>query len=441
MKQHTKKIISPWTVMTVAGLMYIIKWAAKIIVGGWVNSPAIIADAYHNLADMIEVGLVMFFGIYLGNKPKSEEYPMGRKRIESLMVLGIGGVLTIVTLDTIRKSVSGLISLWPWFDEIVRPVLPAFILPPVEGALITPAAFIAVVATVGISAIMSMAVGRYEIFGGKKAGMPSLIADGKETISDGWIEIASFGGFMAKFSLLYTLGNQFPIAVYIVGSLIEYGLGIMVAVIVARTAIELLGNAFAVLLARSIGTEHVDAIRRLALRVQGVRKVKKLVTFSDGHTATCIITIETSTSSEAHRPMRRALRHSISQYLQQHDFLGQEVHVEMSRPEPVFIREAQAIVANGDGSEMNAITLLDATHLRIYDMNADHVRTRAVDVPIAGMTLDEIVQKLYSKGVSKAWVFLGTDAERSALLRMGIGYELNTLLRPYIPSRVVSPNI
>jgi len=438
MEAKTKRFfLSPWTVMAVTGIMYVAKWLSKMEVGAWVNSPALIADGFHNLADLIEVGLVMFFGVYLGNKPRSGKYPMGRKRIESFLVLIISMALFWLTYDTFTKSFSGLISLYQPLDQPLRAFLPSFIFPEVKPQLLTGNAFVAVGLTASLSAVISMTIGRYEIASGKKAGMMSMVADGQETLSDGRVEIGSAIGFSLKFGLIFLLGERFPSTIPLIGSVIEYSLGLIVAYMVMRTGIEMLSNSLKVLIALSIGEDKVQAIRDLLARIEGIKDVKELITFSDGTTATCILTVGTKASSKAHGPLHRTIERRIKQYLAQFDdFLNQEVWVSFVRPTFELLREAQAIIIENGDEEMNAPTLADATHLRIYDKNQDGKRQRAVDVPLAGMTLPDIVKKLEDKGVQSVAVFIGNDTERRAIEVVNIRYELTHTLRVYVPSKV-----
>lgn len=127
-----KRSYLPYFVMAVTAVMYVIKWLTKTTVGDWVGSPALAADGYHNLADLIEVGLVVVFGVYVGGRPRSEKYPMGMKRIESVLVLGIGLALLLLVFETVTVSVSGLISLWPALDSSVRPHMPAWLYPAIK---------------------------------------------------------------------------------------------------------------------------------------------------------------------------------------------------------------------------------------------------------------------------------------------------------------------
>ncbi|PIR94129.1 hypothetical protein COT97_02795 [Candidatus Falkowbacteria bacterium CG10_big_fil_rev_8_21_14_0_10_39_11] len=442
MKNWRKHLLSPYVVMSIAAIAYIIKFCLKYGVGQWVNSPALIADGYHNFADLIEVGLVMFFGIYLGNKPRSAEYPMGRKRLESIIVLGIGIALVVLAYDTTTKSLSGLISLWPNLDESIRPHLPSFIFPPVENPIISESAFIGVLCAAGISAIISMIIGRYEIVCGKKAGMVSLIADGQETISDGKIEIAAFIGFLSKFGLIFLFGSTFPIAIPIIGGIIEYALGLFVAYLVIKTAWEILGNAFHVLLAKSIGTNKVETIRAIVKKIPGIRAVTDITSFSDGHTATCLISVETAASSKAHRPLWRTIKKQVKEYLSQfEEFMGQTVHVYFQQPEYPFMREAQALILDNDGREMNSPTIESATHMRIYDMDGEHHRLRAVDIKIKNLPLSEFIDLIQYKSIKSVFVFTGSDEERRSCEHVGIHYELNTLIRPYIHSRLNSAHL
>ena len=55
MKITKSLFMMPYAAMAITALAYVFKWQVKMYTGDWVNSPAVTADAYHNLADLIEV--------------------------------------------------------------------------------------------------------------------------------------------------------------------------------------------------------------------------------------------------------------------------------------------------------------------------------------------------------------------------------------------------
>ena len=101
-------VTSPFTVMVLVLVMYIVKVAVKLSVGGYVNSPMITGDGWHNVADIFEA-LVVIGALVISRLPKSEDYQFGRMGIESLFSVLVGGWLCIMALNIGAHSVFGLI--------------------------------------------------------------------------------------------------------------------------------------------------------------------------------------------------------------------------------------------------------------------------------------------------------------------------------------------
>lgn len=261
-----------------------------------------------------------------------------------------------------------------------------------------------------------------------------MVADGEETLSDGRLEMASTIGFSCKFGLFFLFGKNNPASAMIMGSFIEYALGLAVAVIIFLTALGLLKKAMNVLLARAISTEKVAEIKRLVNRIEGVTKITDLVTFSDGTTVVCLLGIETRAETRAHDPVIRAIEKRIKKYIvESGECLGSVTHITLKSPEFRLHRQVQAMIVRGENSEMVSPDLIRATHIRIYDTDGFGRRERAVDIPLAGMTLPERVGKLIYKGVKEVLVFCGSEEERLAVEAAGIVYNLNFTLSPYVP--------
>lgn len=99
---------------TVSGILGIIVNMAlfiiEIILGATTNSIAIIADAFHNLADVTSA-VVTLVGFRLSNKPADKEHPFGHGRMEYISALIVSFVILVVGLQFIKTS----------FDRILNP--------------------------------------------------------------------------------------------------------------------------------------------------------------------------------------------------------------------------------------------------------------------------------------------------------------------------------
>jgi hypothetical protein len=199
--------------------------------------------------------------------------------------------------------------------------------------------------------------------------------------------------------------------------------------------VEILSGCFKILLAKSIGKEKVATIKNIIQEIPGIRAIKEVTTFSDGHTATCIIKIETVASSKAYRPIQKALKKKICAYLATfEEFIAQEVYVEIQKPEPSFKRLAQAVIIDQQNRVMNAPTLQKATHLRIFDMDNEEHRLRASDINIENLSIEKILAIIKDKNAQDVFVFLGDETEKGLVELIGAQYKLNCFVRGYIPT-------
>jgi len=402
-------LFSPYFVMTLVMVMYVVKVIAKVSVGSWINSPVLTGDGLHNLSDIFEAVLVML-SVYISRLPKSENYPFGRKNVESLLVLAIGLSMFGLTLQILNKSSIGILQFFPEVDTWVRSYLD---LPTYEPLLMGSGYFWWVFGVTGVSVTLSFFVGTYQIRIGKNQEHPSLIADGKETYSDGRIEATTLVGILSEY--------------YFQAPWIEYVLGLGVAAIVANTGREMFLHGWRALLQRSIGKDKEEEIKKIASRIEGVNNVDKLMTFSVGSTAVCIITVISRVRANMIKHVRRTAEVRLSRYLKEAGFAGHEIYVRLQMPNPNFYRVAEAITKKDEGLSI-AGSLSTATHLRIYDIEREKP-VRATDEPTAGLSLNEVVALLKRKRVTTFSIFLADPDLEKAVSEAGIKFCLSPIVK------------
>lgn len=88
----------------------LIMFLLEITIGMFTNSIAIIADAFHNLADVTS-SIVTLVGFKLSNRPADKEHPFGHGRMEYISALIVSFVILVVGLEFIKTS----------FDRILHP--------------------------------------------------------------------------------------------------------------------------------------------------------------------------------------------------------------------------------------------------------------------------------------------------------------------------------
>lgn len=375
----TKQIIvpiyrNPFFVMGLVLVMYVIKAAVKISVGTSINSPMIAGDGFHNVADILEA-LAVIAVIFVSKLPSSGEYPFGRKNIEFFASLAIGGALLVLSVQFAAQSLAGILSYVPDVDQLVRTLVP---LPKHEALVMAPGTFGVVLAVTLGSVILSIIVSRYQIAIGKSSGHASLVADGEETQSDSRIE------FVTLFAILAEYAFHAPF--------LEYPLGLLVAVLIARTGWELFGRGWRVLLQHSLGEAHESEIRKLSLATPGVVAVTSLKTFQVGQTAVVMLTVSTRRGSGPITFIKYGLEHAVKTYLLSDEYKECELSIKFQKPVPERYRVAYAVVLNdffvggadaddpdsGNGWQCTvAWDLAKATHLVICDVEAQViVRTK-----------------------------------------------------------------
>jgi cation diffusion facilitator family transporter len=381
---NSRLVSNPMFVAAVVAIAYIAKATAKIGVGSWINSPMISGDGFHNIADVLEViaiGVVLF----IAARQASDRYPYGRKNMEWFTQLGIGIGLFLAAGNFIVACCVGLLSYVPVADHAVRGLIPW--LPAHEGVALNGHTFPWVLGVTAISFCVSLVLSRYQIMVGKRTGHASLIANGEEAASDGWIEAVTVFGVIAE----YVTGWGF----------LEYILGLVVAVMVLRTGKELFLVGWRVLLQHSIGADHEDAIRAACGAVRGICGVKELKTFQVGHTAVVMVTCETLAGSHGTTYIKKGVESAIRSYVlaDDSDFKGADIHVKMQRPDPRRHRIGYGVFFNPQGVAVLAPAVGRITHVAVCDVEHDDI-VRSKLLPLSGIGLAELtaekrIQRLY----------------------------------------------
>ncbi len=89
-------------------ILFIIKLWAGIISG----SVALIADAWHTIADSIS-SVILLVGLYVSSKPPDKDHPYGHGRAEIITTFFIGILLVLVALNFMHDSVTNIINKVP----------------------------------------------------------------------------------------------------------------------------------------------------------------------------------------------------------------------------------------------------------------------------------------------------------------------------------------
>lgn len=195
--ERSKKIIQ---VSIVGILVNIVLVAFKGAVGFISGSVAIIMDAVNNLSDALS-SVITIVGTKLAGKAPDKKHPYGHGRIEHI---------SAVTIAVIMLA-AGLTSVWESFLKILEPV----------------AADYSVVSLViiAVAVVTKLLLGSYVKRAGKRYNSETLRASGTDAVFDAAVSFSTLVG--AVISMLW-------------GISIEGYLGIIIAVLILKTGIEIL---------------------------------------------------------------------------------------------------------------------------------------------------------------------------------------------------------
>ena len=220
--KNTRMIVQAgWVSIIVNLVLFALKYWAGIMSG----SIAILADAWHTLSDSVS-SVIVIFGAKLAGKPADEEHPFGHGRAEHIAAVIIGVLLAIIAFEFLLQSVDRL-----------------------RSHTAVQYGIIAKVVTI-VSVLGKEGLAQYAFRVGKKAKSSVLRADGWHHRSD------------ALSSIIILIGIFF-------GSFfwwIDGVMGILVAILIAYTAYEVMKNDFSLLLGESADPAMIAQIRELVER-------------------------------------------------------------------------------------------------------------------------------------------------------------------------------
>ena len=307
--------VSPYTAQGISIAQYAIKAVLKIGIGTAVASSMITGDGFHNLADIVPA-LIVVLGIWI-RKREWKGFPFQLKETESILTLIIGGLLMFTGLKIGWNSTLGCLSLVPTLDAAVRGLIS---LPTHEAVHVSRSLLWPLVGLMGGSFAFSIAIGQFQIHIGKMTGELALVADGKETMTDGIVEGVGLVGVV----LVQRFG----------WSAAEYLLGYVVMGFVLHTGWEIFKPSLDAVLKRSLGEEVETAIRDAIADTPGTESTERLATFHIGRTTgVCLATVTTRLEADRHAGLRLALTHVIDGCLREaEDIRETEIRIEFVEP-------------------------------------------------------------------------------------------------------------
>ena len=140
-------------------LLNVVLFVLKIWAGLITGSVAMIADAWHTLADSIS-SVIVLVGFRLGARPADQEHPFGHGRAELIAAVMIGTLLMLVGLGFGREAVERLLD-----HE------------PADFSLFAVVVF-------GVSAVLKEGLAQWSVRVGRRIDAPALVADAWHHRSD-----------------------------------------------------------------------------------------------------------------------------------------------------------------------------------------------------------------------------------------------------------------
>lgn len=172
----------------------------KMAVGLIANSIALVLDAVNNLTDMLS-SVVTIVGVKLSGKRPDKNHPFGYGRVEYFAAVVVAMIVLVAGGIALKESI----------EKIIHP----------EEADYSVAALIIIIATV----VVKLVFGRYVKKKGEELNSGSLIASGVDALSDAVLSFSVFVG--AVISFLWHIS-------------LEGYLGVVIAVMIVKTAIEIM---------------------------------------------------------------------------------------------------------------------------------------------------------------------------------------------------------
>jgi cation diffusion facilitator family transporter len=212
----------------------------KMIVGLISGSIAIVLDAVNNLSDALS-SVITIIGTTLAGKAPDKKHPYGYGRIEYLSAM----IISIIVLY------AGITSLVESIKAIIHPS-------PAEYTTST-------LIIVAVAVVVKLLLGQFFINTGKKVSSESLIASGTDAKFDSIISAATL---VAAFVFIFT------------GLSIEAYLGIVIAAIMIKSALEMLRDTLSEILGERIDSAVSTAVKKTIVDVDGVQGAYDLI-FSD----------------------------------------------------------------------------------------------------------------------------------------------------------------
>lgn len=216
--------------------------AIEVIIGIFLNSIAITADAFHNLTDALS-SLITIISFKLSNKPADDKHPFGYGRVEYLTALLFSAAILVVGYEFLKSSAL----------RIMHPVSIPF----------NAVSFFCML----IALPLQIFLNRFTNYLGDIINSSALKASALESFTD--ILVLS----MVTFSLLVTKFTSFPLDGYV---------GVIVSLFILHSGIELGKETIDTLLGKAPSQEFINELIESLLQYPYILGIHDLVIHNYG---------------------------------------------------------------------------------------------------------------------------------------------------------------
>ena len=206
----------------------------KGVVGYVFNSRLLVADALHSGADTIAI-FASAFGLWLASRKKSERFPYGLYKAETLGTLVVGGFITWAGVELL---IDGYHKLFAMVQIQKFPYLP--------------------VAVTLLSIVVAFFIAKKEKAVGEEIHSQSLIANAKESFLDIISSIVVLAGILLAYM-------KIP---YIEGAII-----ILISLLILKLGIENLWRSLLILMDANLDSELQQQIEEITRDIYGLKEV------------------------------------------------------------------------------------------------------------------------------------------------------------------------
>lgn len=237
-------ILSSIMGLIVNSILFII----ELTVGILINSIAVIADSFHNLAD-VSASVITLIGFKLSNKPADKKHPFGHGRIEYLSSLLISAIIILVGAEFIKTS----------FSRILKP----------EAVNFNMISFIIILVAIPLKLWLSY----FNKNIGKEIDSSALKASGADALNDVYILSSVI------LSLLVSVFSTISIDGYV---------GIFIGAMIIWSGISSMRETIDPLLGQAPDPALVKAIKKMALECDVILGIHDLIIHNYGPGRTMI---------------------------------------------------------------------------------------------------------------------------------------------------------